>query len=297
VTTTIKQVGVVGCGLMGAGIAEVCARAPLVDTGDYRGYRVVVQEPSADLLEAGLVRIVASLDKAVARGKLAAADREATWARITGTTSIEDLGACDLIIEAVPEVMSLKRAVFARLDAVASPHAILASNTSSLAVIEMAAATRRPQQVLGLHFMQPAPVRPLLEVVPTLLTSQETLQQARAFGESLGKTVVVSQDMPGFIVDRLMVPFLLQAVEAWQQGLASQEEIDAAIHLGLGHPMGPFALMDLIGLDTVLLIADAVYAETRDLRFVASPILRRMVAAGQLGRKSGHGFYQYERGA
>jgi 3-hydroxybutyryl-CoA dehydrogenase len=283
-TTAVRQVGVVGCGLMGAGIAEVCARA---------GYRVMVQEVSGGLLEAGLARIVASLDKAVVRGKLAPADRESARARISGTTGIEELRVCDLVIEAVPEVMSLKREVFARLDTITPSHAILASNTSSLAIIEMAAATRRPQQVLGLHFMLPAPVRPLLEIVSTLLTSQETLQQARAFGESLGKTVVVSQDMPGFIVDRLMVPFLLQAVEAWQQGLAGHEEMDTAVRLGLGHPMGPFALMDLIGLDTVLLIADAVYAETRDPRFVVPPILRRMVAAGRLGRKSGRGFYEY----
>jgi 3-hydroxybutyryl-CoA dehydrogenase len=283
-TTAVRQVGVVGCGLMGAGIAEVCARA---------GYRVIVQEVSGGLLEAGLARIVASLDKAVVRGKLAPADRKSARARISGTTGIEELRVCDLVIEAVPEVMSLKREVFARLDTITPSHAILASNTSSLAIIEMAAATRRPQQVLGLHFMLPAPVRPLLEIVSTLLTSQETLQQARAFGESLGKTVVVSQDMPGFIVDRLMVPFLLQAVEAWQQGLTGHEEMDTAVRLGLGHPMGPFALMDLIGLDTVLLIADAVYAETRDPRFVAPPILRRMVAAGRLGRKSGRGFYEY----
>ena len=283
-TAVIQRVGVVGCGQMGAGIAEVCARG---------GYCVVVQEVNDVLLAAGLAHIGASMDKAVTHGKLPSADRERARGRISGTTGIEELRDCDLVIESVPEVATLKREVFVSLDAVMPSHAILASNTSSLAVIEMAAATRRPQQVLGLHFMQPAPVRPLLEIVYTLLTSQETLQVARSFGESLGKTVVVSQDTPGFIVNRLVIPYLLNAVETWERGTASKEEIDTAAHLGLGHPMGPFALLDLIGLDTVLLISDSIYAQTKDPRFIASPLLRRMVTSGRLGRKSGQGFYEY----
>jgi 3-hydroxybutyryl-CoA dehydrogenase len=280
----IRRVGVVGCGQMGAGIAEVCARS---------GYAVVVVEVGGAQLEAGLARIAASLEKAVARGKLSDGERAAARARIDGTTRLDDLGDCDLIIEAVPEVMALKRDVFARLGDVAPAHAVLTSNTSCLAVAELAMAARRPQQVLGMHFMQPAPVRPLLELVTTLLTAPETLATARAFGESLGKTVVVSQDAPGFIVNRLMLPSLLQAVELWERGIASRDEIDTAAQLGLGHPLGPLALLDLIGLDTAVMIADAIYAETRDARFVAPAILRRMVTAGHLGRKAGIGFYEY----
>jgi 3-hydroxybutyryl-CoA dehydrogenase len=200
---------------------------------------------------------------------------------------------CDLIVEAVPEHLEMKRRTFAELDAIAPPHAILASNTSSLAVTDMAAATRRPAQVLGLHFMQPVPVMPLLEMVRTFLTSEETFQAAKAFGESLGKTIVVSKDSPGFIVNLLLIPYLLHAIEALDKGVATREDIDTAIKLGLNHPMGPFTLLDFVGLDTTLFIADAVFAETKDPRFAAPPLLRRMVSAGHLGRKSGKGFYQY----
>lgn len=282
----IRQVGIVGCGLMGAGIAEVCARA---------GYTVVVQDVGSEPLQAGLTRLRASLEKAVQRGKLTPAEAEQAMARITGSTELAALGGCDLVIEAVPEVMSLKREVFARLDQLLPSHALLTSNTSSLPITELAVATRRPRQVLGLHFFQPAPVQPLLEIVRTCLTGEDSLQQAVAFGQSLGKTVVISQDIPGFIVNRLLIAYLLHAVDSWERGVASCEDFDTAIRLGLAHPMGPFALLDLIGLDTVLLIADAIYAETRDPRFVAPPVLRRMVAAGQLGRKSGQGFYHYEK--
>lgn len=283
-THSIRQVGVVGCGLMGAGIAEVCARA---------GYEVIVREATPALLEAGLQRIAGSLERAVSRGKLSAEERSAAWARIRGITEMADFARCDLIIEAVPENLSLKRQVFAELDAVAPPHAILASNTSSLPVTEMAAATRRPTQVLGLHFMQPVPVMPLLEVVRTFLTGDETFATARAFGESLGKTIVVSKDTPGFIVNLLLIPYLLHAIEALERGVATKEDFDTAIKLGLNHPMGPFTLLDFVGLDTVLAIADAVFAETKDVRFAVPPLLRRMVSAGYLGRKSGRGFYEY----
>ena len=285
-TQAIQRVGVVGCGLMGSGIAEVCAKA---------GYAVIVREASADLLQAGMARIAASLDRAVARGKLAAGERETAWARISGVTDLGALAACDLIVEAVPESLALKRQVFGELDRVAAPHAILASNTSSLPVTDMAAATRRPAQVVGLHFMQPVPVMPLLEMVRTFLTSEETFQAAKAFGESLGKTIVVSKDTPGFIVNLLLIPYLLHAIEALEQGVATKEDFDTAVKLGLGHPMGPFTLLDFVGLDTTLFIADAVFAETKDPRFAAPSLLRRMVSAGYLGRKSGKGFYTYGR--
>ncbi|MCU0501293.1 MAG: 3-hydroxyacyl-CoA dehydrogenase NAD-binding domain-containing protein, partial [Anaerolineae bacterium] len=232
---TIQRVGVVGCGLMGAGIAEVCAKA---------GYPVVVREATAGLLTSGLSRISNSMERAVARGKLAGVERDAAWARITGVIEMGALAECDLVVEAVPENLDLKRQVFADLDAVAPAHAILASNTSSLAVINMAAVTKRPDRVLGLHFMQPVPVMPLLEMVRTFLTSEATFQSAKAFGESLGKTIVVSKDTPGFIVNLLLIPYLLQAVEALERGVATKEDFDTAIKLGLNHPMGPFTLLD-----------------------------------------------------
>ena len=283
----LRRIGVVGCGLMGAGIAEVCARA---------GYTVIVREVSDALLQAGLARIDGSLNKAVTRGKLASGECETARARIIGATDMSAFATCDLVIEAVAENLALKRKVFAELDGVAPPHAILASNTSSLAVTEMAAATRRPDKVIGLHFMQPAPVMPLLEIVRTFLTSEEAYHAARAFGESLGKTIVVSRDTPGFIVNLLLIPYLLHAIEALEGGVATKEDVDTAIRLGLNHPMGPFALLDFVGLDTTLFIADAVFEETKDPRFAAPPLLRRMVSAGHLGRKSGKGFYDYETG-
>ncbi len=283
-TQPVSRVGIVGCGLMGSGIAEVCAKA---------GYTVIVREVSRELLASGLARINSSLDKAVAKSKLSAANRDAARARIIGATDFSAFADCDLVVEAVAENLDLKRRVFAELDAVTPPHAILASNTSSLAITEMAAATKRPAQVLGLHFMQPVPVMPLLEMVRTFLTSEETFQAAKAFGESLGKTIVVSKDSPGFIVNLLLIPYLLHAIDALEKGVATKEDFDTAIKLGLNHPMGPFTLLDYIGLDTTLFIADAVFNETKDLRFAAPPLLRRMVSAGYLGRKSGRGFYDY----
>jgi 3-hydroxybutyryl-CoA dehydrogenase len=271
---------------MGAGIAEACVRA---------GYSVLIRDLSSELVESGLRRIENSVEKAVARGKLSAEARDAARARIAGVTELAAFAECDLVVEAVAENLELKRRMFAELDAIVPAHAILASNTSSLAITDMAAATRRPGQVLGLHFMQPVPVMPLLEIVRTFLTSDETYQRARAFGESLGKTVVTTRDTPGFIVNLLLIPYLLHTIEALEQGVATREDMDTAVKLGLNHPMGPFTLLDFIGLDTTLSIADAVYAETKDPRFVAPPLLRRMVSAGYLGRKSGAGFYNYER--
>lgn len=280
----VERIGVVGCGLMGAGIAEVCAKS---------GYRVIVREVSPELLAAGMKRLTGSLERAVAKGKLSADDRDAAQTRIVGTTDIAAFAECDLVIEAAVEKLDLKRQIFAELDRVTPPHAILASNTSSLAITDMAAATKRPDKVLGLHFMQPVPVMPLLEMVRTVLTSDETFNQARAFGESLGKTIVVSKDNPGFIVNLLLIPYLLQAIAELEKGVATKEDFDTAIRLGLNHPMGPFTLLDFVGLDTTLFIADAVFDETKDARFAAPPLLRRMVSAGWLGRKSGRGFYDY----
>ena len=282
----IKKVGVVGCGLMGSGIVEACARA---------GYTVVVREVNDDLLQQGLSRLKTSLAKGVERGKLPQADMDAALARITGSTSLDDFRGCDLVIEAVLENMAEKKSVFAALDAILAPQAIIASNTSSLCITEMASVTKRGDKVLGLHFFNPVPVMPLLEIVRTILTSEETLAIARQFGASLGKTMVVAKDAPGFIVNLLLIPYALDAVRALENGVASKEDMDTAIKLGLNHPMGPFTLLDFVGLDTTLFIADAMYQEFKDPRYAAPPLLRRMVLAGHLGRKAGKGFYDYSK--
>jgi 3-hydroxybutyryl-CoA dehydrogenase len=282
----IKKVGVVGSGLMGAGIVEICAKS---------GYDVVVREINDELLQTGLDRLSASLDKAVKRGKLEAEAREAAWERIRGTTSLEDLAGSDLVIEAVTENMSLKKEVFSQLDELCPDHTILTSNTSSLSITEIASATQRPDKdkVIGLHFFNPVPIMPLLEIVRALLTSDETLEISLAFGSTLKKTTVVAKDTPGFIVNLLLIPFLLDAVRAYESGMATKEDIDTGIKLGLNHPMGPLTLLDFVGLDTTLFIADAMYGEFKDPRYAAPPLLRRMVMAGRMGRKSGAGIYDY----
>ncbi len=282
----IKTVGVVGCGLMGSGIVELIAK---------NGYQVVVREVNDDFLKKGLDRVSGSMARAVERGKLSAADRDATWARIKGTTNMADLAGVDLAIEAAIENLELKKSIFKELDQVTRPDVILASNTSSLAVIEMASMTRRQDKVLGLHFFNPVQVMPLLEMVRTFLTSEETYQAARKFGEGLGKTVIVSKDAPGFIVNALLVPYLLDAVRMFENGFATKEDIDTGIRLGLNHPMGPLTLLDFVGLDTTLFIADEMYKELKDPRFAAPALLRRMVTAGYMGRKSGKGFYDYSK--
>jgi 3-hydroxybutyryl-CoA dehydrogenase len=280
----IKTVGVVGCGLMGSGIAEVAARC---------GYAALVHEVSQDLLTRGLGRIKSSLSRGVERGKISQAQADEAGARIKGTLSLDDFAACDFVVEAILENMAEKKKVFAALDAVCPPHTILSSNTSSLSITEIAAATKRADKVLGMHFFNPAPIMPLLEMVRPLQVSDETFAIARRFGESLGKTVVVAKDNPGFIVNLLLIPYLLDAVRALEMGVGSKEDIDTAIKLGLNHPMGPFTLLDFIGLDTTLFIADAMYGELKDARYAAPPLLRRMAAAGMLGRKAGRGFYTY----
>jgi 3-hydroxybutyryl-CoA dehydrogenase len=282
----IKTIGVVGCGLMGAGIVELCARA---------GYNVVVREVSDELLQKGLKRVQGSMSKAVEKGKLTQADMDAANSRIQGTLSLADFKNCDLVIEAAVENMQLKKTVFTELDSICRPDVILASNTSSLCVTEMAGATERPDKVLGLHFFNPVPVMPLLEIVHALLTSDETVEIGRALGDKLGKTVVVAKDRPGFIANLLFVPYALDAIRWLDAGLATKEEIDTTMKLGFNHPMGPFTLLDFVGLDTLLFIADAMYAEFKDARYAAPPLLRRMVQAGLYGRKSGRGFYTYTK--
>ncbi|HET6316878.1 MAG TPA: 3-hydroxybutyryl-CoA dehydrogenase [Chloroflexota bacterium] len=284
---SIRTVGVVGCGLMGSGIAEVCARA---------GYHTIVRELNEDLLAKGKARIEKSLATAVDRGKLSQAEHEAALQRLTGTTSLQDFSACELVIEAATENPDIKKRTFQELDEVCPPETILASNTSSIPIIHMASATKRPDKVLGMHFMNPVPVMPLIEYVRTLTTSDQTLDTARAFGNSLGKRIIVSKDRAGFIVNFLLIPYLCEAVRMLEQGFASREDIDVGMMLGTSYPMGPFILLDYVGLDTTLYIADILFDEFKDPRFAAPTLLRQMVAAGHLGRKAGRGFYDYSAG-
>jgi 3-hydroxybutyryl-CoA dehydrogenase len=280
----IKRIGVVGLGLMGSGIVEVCARA---------GYEVVARELNDELLHDGLGRVRQSLAKAVARGKATQGQVDQALARVQGTLDLATFAGCDLVVEAAIENMSVKKEIFAELDGVLPRHALLTSNTSSLCITEMASATKRGDRVLGIHFFNPVPVMPLIEFVRTILTSDEAMETAYQFGSSLGKTMVTAKDTPGFIVNRLLIPYLLDAVHIYEDGLATREDIDTAIKLGLNHPMGPLTLLDFVGLDTCLFIAEAMYEEYKDPRYAAPPLLRRMVLAGRLGRKSGRGFYDY----
>ena len=280
----IEKVGVVGCGLMGAGIAQVCAQT---------GYQTVVSEINDELLNKGLGMIKTQLAKSVEKGKLAKEDEEAILGRLKGTTNIEDFASCDVVIEAVVENMELKKRIFADLDRICPAHAVLATNTSCLSVTEIAMATKRPDQVIGTHFFNPVPVMKLLEVVTTIVSSEETLNTVKGFGESLGKTVIVAKDTPAFIVNRLLAPFMLEAIRMLEAGLATREDIDNGMVLGLNHPVGPLTLADFVGLDTMFYITEAMYAETKDPKFAAPLMLKRMVTAGHLGRKTGKGFYDY----
>jgi len=280
----VRHVGVVGCGLMGSGIAEVAARV---------GIDVTVMEPTEDLLAAGRGRIEASTAKAVDRGKLSAADRDAILARVRGTTDAAAFAGADLVIEAATEDEQGKLAIFRAVDEVTRPDVILCSNTSSIPIASLGAATSRPDKVIGLHFFNPPPVMGLIEVTPSLLTSEATVAFARGFGERLGKTTVLAKDHAGFIVNRLVIPYLCDAIRLYDEGFATREDIDASVTLGLNHPMGPLRLADLVGLDTVLQIAEVLHKEFRNPAFAPPPRLLRMVAAGRLGRKSGQGFYDY----
>ena len=283
-TEDVRKVGVVGCGVMGAGIVEVCARA---------GLDVLYVEAGPDLVERGRNRIEASTRRAVERGKLTEQQRTDELGRVAGTTSIDDLADCDLVIEAATEHPDIKREVFRRLDEVVGPDVVLASNTSSIPIVDLAAATKRPEQVVGLHFFNPVPVMGLIEVVKAITTSDETVEFGRSYCVALGKTTVLSRDRAGFIVNTLLIPYLNDAIRMLEDGFATREDVDTAIHLGLNHPMGPLRLADLIGLDTCLQIADVLYDEFKEPLFAPPPLLKRMVTAGRLGRKSGRGFYEY----
>jgi 3-hydroxybutyryl-CoA dehydrogenase len=281
----IQKVGVVGCGLMGSGIAQNCAQS---------GYDVVVSEINEDLLNKGMNMIKGSLAKSVEKGKLSEEDRAAVLGRIKGTTNTKDFSNRDLVIEAAIENLELKKRIFADIDAIGPPNAILASNTSCLSVTEIATATKRPEKVVGTHFFNPVPVMALLELVRAISTSDDTLNSVRTFGETLGKTIIVAQDKPGFIVNRLLGAFMLEAIRMLENRIATREDIDNGMRLGANHPMGPLTLADFVGLDTMYYIAESMYNELKDPKFAPPLLLKRMVAAGHLGRKAGRGFYDYK---
>jgi 3-hydroxybutyryl-CoA dehydrogenase len=280
----IKSVGVIGCGLMGSGIVQVAAQA---------GFRTTVVEASDELLQRGLGRLRTTLEGLVERGKLEAKAKDQALGLVTGATRLEDLAGVDLVVEAMTENQQLKNETFAKLDRICQPATILASNTSSCNVTALAAATKRPGKVLGLHFFNPVPLMKLVEVVRTILTDDEVVKAATEWARAVGKTPVQVKDSTAFIVNRLLVPYLLDAIRVYEQGLASLEDIDQAMKLGCGYPMGPFTLLDLVGLDTTMYVAEVMFDEFREARYAPPPLLKRMVMAGQLGRKTGKGFYTY----
>jgi 3-hydroxybutyryl-CoA dehydrogenase len=280
----IQKVGVVGCGLMGSGIAQVCAAA---------GFTTVAREVAPELLEKGLKGVEKNLARLVEKGTITAAASGEIRGRLTGTTVIDDLKDCDVIVEAIVEQLPAKRELFATLDKICPPGTIFASNTSSLTITEIAAATKRPQRFVGLHFFSPVPVMKLVEVVRTISTEPAVYEEMVAFGAKLGKTTVRAHDSTGFIVNRLLVPYLLDAIRALEEGVGSIEDIDSSMKLGCGHPMGPLTLLDFVGLDTTYYIANIMFEEFRERRFAAPPLLKRMVLSGWHGRKTGKGFYDY----
>ena len=282
----IKKVGVIGCGLMGSGIAQVAAQA---------GFQTTVVEASQELLDRGLGGIKRTLEGLVARAKLDERAKDDALGRLKGATSFDALKDVDLVIEAITENQPLKNETFAKLDAICPPHALLASNTSSCNVTAMAAATKRPGQVLGLHFFNPVPLMKLVEVVQSILTDDKTIAAAYEWVQAVGKVPVKTKDSTAFIVNRLLVPYLLDAIRIYEGGLASLEDIDQAMKLGCGYPMGPFTLLDLVGLDTTMFVAEVMFEEYRESRYAPPPLLKRMVMAGHLGRKSGKGFYDYAK--
>lgn len=280
----ISKVGVVGCGLMGSGIAEVAAKS---------GFDVRVREVNDDFLEAGRKRIRKSLDRAVEKGKLSAEDRDAAWDRLSFTTKVYDLADRDIVIEAIVEELEAKNALFGALDELCGEGTIFASNTSSLAITDMAAATSRRDRFVGLHFFNPVPVMKLVEVVRTIATSDETFDRALAFAKAVGKAPVAAKDNSGFIVNLLLVPYMLDAIRQLERGVASIADIDTAMTLGCGYPMGPFTLCDFVGIDTLYKISEIMYDEYREERYAPPPLLRRIVSMGRYGRKSGQGFYDW----
>jgi 3-hydroxybutyryl-CoA dehydrogenase len=281
----IKTVGVLGCGLMGSGIAQVCAAA---------GYKTVVREVDESFLNKGLGRVRKFLEDGVAKGKVTAAARDTTLGNLSGTTAVDALKDSDLVIEAIIENLDEKRRTYAALEPIVGDHTIFLSNTSSLCITELAAATRRPDRFGGLHFFNPVPLMKLVEVIRALTTSDETYQRVFAFARSLGKEPITAPDRPGFIVNRLLVPYLLDAIRAYENGLGTLEDIDKGMKLGCGYPMGPFTLLDFVGLDTTYYIANIMFEEFREPAYAPPPLLKRMVLAGRLGRKSGQGFYKYQ---
>ncbi|MET0566857.1 MAG: 3-hydroxybutyryl-CoA dehydrogenase [Acidimicrobiia bacterium] len=281
---TIQRVGVIGGGLMGSGIAEVCARA---------GSRVIVHEIHAEAADAARARIEASLDRGVEKGRLEPPDRDSTLERVEFSTDLSDQADRQLVIEAATEDEEIKKRIFADLDAVVAAESILASNTSSIPITRIAAATSRADRVVGLHFFNPVPVMGLVELVTTLMTSPEAEAATRAYAESLGKTVIKARDRAGFIVNMLLVPYLIGAIRMYEAGVASREDIDAGMRLGANHPMGPLELADFVGLDTMKHIADVLFDEYKDPFYASPPLLTRMVEAGLFGRKTGRGFYEY----
>ena len=280
----IKTVGILGCGLMGSGIAQVSAAA---------GYKTIVREINDQFLDGGLARIRRFLDDGIAKGKGTVEARDATLANLSGTTTFEALRGCDLIVEAIVENMNEKRQTYLSLEGFVKDTTIFVSNTSSLCITELAAASRRPDRFGGLHFFNPVPIMKLVEVIRALTTSDQTYQTVYEFARSLGKEPITAPDRPGFIVNRLLVPYLLDAIRAYENGLGTLEDIDTGMRLGCGYPMGPFTLLDFVGLDTTYYIANIMYDEFREPAFAPPPLLKRMVLAGRLGRKSGHGFYKY----
>ena len=280
----IRKVGVLGAGLMGSGIAEVAAKS---------GYETVVREVSDELGRKGIARIEASLGRAVEKKKLSPEDRDATRSRLSATTDHGALAGCDIIIEAIIENLDLKKETYRELDRLCKPETIFCSNTSSLTITEMSAATQRADRFAGLHFFNPVPVMKLVEVVRTIATSDETMDTVFAFAQSLGKEPIRAHDNSGFVVNRLLVPYLLDAVRALEEGVGTKEDIDKGMELGCGHPMGPLKLLDFVGLDTTYYIAQIMFDEYREKRFAPPPLLKRMVLAGRLGKKSGRGFYEY----
>src|SRR5436309_3627885 len=280
----IKKVGVLGCGLMGSGIAQVAAQA---------GYDTVVREVEQKFLDKGLAGIEKNLGKSVEKGKIKAEDKDACLSHLKGSVSLDDLADCDIVIEAIIENAELKKETYARLDKIVKPEALFASNTSSLTITELSMATARPKQFVGLHFFNPVPMMKLVEVVRTILTSDEAFDSAFEFAKSLGKEPVACRDNSGFIVNRLLVPYLLDAIRAYEEGVGSIEDIDKAMQLGCGYPMGPFTLLDFVGLDTTYYISHVMFDEYREKRFASPALLRKMVLAGRFGRKTGAGFYDH----
>jgi 3-hydroxybutyryl-CoA dehydrogenase len=280
----IQKVGIVGCGLMGSGIAQVVAQS---------GFPTVVREVNQELLDKGLKNIDKNLARLVEKGSLAEAQKSEIRGRLKGTTNLDELKSCDLIIEAIIEQLPAKRELFSALDSLCPASTIFASNTSSLTITEIATATKRPQRFVGLHFFNPVPVMKLVEVVRTIATDPAVYEEVVTFGAKLGKTAVRANDSTGFIVNRLLVPYLLDAIRALEEGVGSIEDIDNSMKLGCGHPMGPLTLLDFVGLDTTYYISQIMFDEFHEKRFASPPLLKRMVLAGWNGRKAGRGFYDY----